>query len=189
MATCTNGVPNTCTPGPPTTESCNNIDDNCNGTIDDGAFSDPYEANPDCASARTLNTAVSDNLVSYIDSMTVYPSGDWDYYRIPATETDASCGCGAFAFDEDYVMRVNLTVPPGAGSYEICMNTDSCSFPLGFCFEIGAGQTINLTQNIDGACPGQDDHTVYVRIRGLDPPGYECSPYTLTYMYDAGFCF
>jgi hypothetical protein len=29
------GVPQTCIPGTPTTEACNNIDDNCNGVIDD----------------------------------------------------------------------------------------------------------------------------------------------------------
>src|SRR4029077_19401746 len=36
--TCVNGsyVNDTCTPGPPHPETCNGIDDNCNGTVDEG---------------------------------------------------------------------------------------------------------------------------------------------------------
>jgi hypothetical protein len=33
---CVNGTPGVCTPGTPQTETCNNIDDNCNGLTDDG---------------------------------------------------------------------------------------------------------------------------------------------------------
>ena len=185
-AQCANGVPVTCVPGPPSTETCNNLDDNCNGTIDDGNFGDGFEPNPDCGSPRTLATAQSDAGSTYT-TMTVYPSGDGDLYRIPLTETDGSCGCG-FSTDEDYEIRVSMTVPTGAGSFVICMNTNSCTFPGGFCFEVGEGQTINLSQFLDGACPGQDDYTTYVSIRGDNPPGFECLPYTLSYFFDAGLC-
>jgi hypothetical protein len=34
VAACINGNPQVCTPGSPTAETCNNIDDNCDGTID-----------------------------------------------------------------------------------------------------------------------------------------------------------
>jgi len=34
VQTCVNGVPQTCTPGTPTAELCNGIDDNCDGTVD-----------------------------------------------------------------------------------------------------------------------------------------------------------
>jgi len=185
---CVNGAPGTCTPGAPTTETCNNLDDNCDGTIDNGAFSDAYEPNPDCGSARQLGAVGSDQTNTYT-SMTIYGSGDYDYYSIPMNETDSSCGCGSFSFDEDYIARVSLTVPNDAGSYEICMNTNTCGWPAGYCFAVGAGTQINLTQNLDGACPGSDNYTVYLRIRGVNPPGYECSPYTLSYMFDAGYCF
>ncbi len=36
---CTGGAPTTCTPGTPVAESCNGIDDDCNGTIDNGSAS------------------------------------------------------------------------------------------------------------------------------------------------------
>jgi hypothetical protein len=122
--------------------------------------------------------------------MTVYASGDNDYYAIPMNETDSSCSCGIFSTDEDYTARVSLTVPADAGSYIICMNTNSCSWPAGYCFEVAAGQTINLTQDLDGYCAptGSDNYTVYLRIYGDNAPGFECSPYTLYYMFDSGYC-
>jgi hypothetical protein len=36
VANCLNGTPQTCTPGAPAAESCNNIDDDCDGSIDEG---------------------------------------------------------------------------------------------------------------------------------------------------------
>jgi hypothetical protein len=185
---CANGAPVTCSPLPPGTESCNDVDDNCNGVVDDGAFSDGFEPNPDCATTTALNGVGSDQTATH-SNLTVYASGDWDYYRIALTETDNSCGCG-FSTDEDYEIRVRMTVPANAGSYEICMNTNSCGWPAGYCFEVGAGQQINLQQYLDGSCgPGQtDSYTTYLRIRGLNAPGFECSPYALTYTFDAGLC-
>jgi hypothetical protein len=185
---CLNGEPITCSPGAPTSETCNDVDDNCNGVVDDGAFGDGFEPNPDCGSARTLSTAGSDQTRTYTSSMTVYPSGDWDYYRVPLTETDSSCGCGGFSFDEDYEIRVAVTAPAGIGSMEVCLNTNSCGWPAGYCFEVAAGQTLDLQQYLDGECPGQDDYVTYLRIRGLDAPGFECRPYTLSYTFDAGLC-
>ncbi len=187
---CQNGAPLTCTPGNPTAETCNDIDDNCNGTVDDGAFSDAYEPNPDCGSVRTLGSVGSDASNTYT-SMTVYAAGDGDYYGIPMVESDGSCGCGGISFDEDYQASVSLTVPPGAGSYEFCMNTNTCGWPAGYCFEVAAGTTTTLSQFLDGACgPGQtDSYTVYVRVRGgATSPAFECRPYTLSYTFDAGLC-
>ena len=33
---CVNGVPQSCTPGMPMPETCNGLDDDCNGSVDDG---------------------------------------------------------------------------------------------------------------------------------------------------------
>ncbi len=184
---CVGGSLNTCTPGAPTTETCNNIDDNCDGTIDNGNFSDAYEPNPDCGSARTLG-AVGSNGSNTYTSMTVYGSGDYDYYAIPMNETDNSCGCGFPYLDEDYHATVTLTVPSGVGSYELCMNTNSCGWPAGYCFEVAAGTSTQLLQHLDGSCPGTDNYTVYVRIHGDNAPGFSCHPYTLSYQFLSGFC-
>jgi hypothetical protein len=70
------------------------------------------------------------------------------------------------------------------------MNTNTCGWPAGYCFNVAAGTTTTLSQYLDGACgPGQtDSYTVYIRVRGLNAPGFECSPYTLSYFFDAGLC-
>jgi hypothetical protein len=187
-----NGAPNTCTPGTPQPETCNDLDDNCDGVVDNGAFSDAYEPNGDCSTERTLGAVGSqngnDNSNTYT-SMTVYGSGDYDYYALPLHETDNSCGCGFPWTDEDYKIRVLLTVPANAGSYEICMNTDSyCNWPSGYCFQVAAGTTSEIDQWLDGGCPGTDNYTTYLRIRGNSPPGFQCHPYTLQYIFESGYC-
>ncbi len=184
---CANGAPVTCTPGSPTAETCNDIDDNCDGVVDNGVFSDGFEPNADCAAARALNAVGSDQSFTY-SSMTIYGQGDYDYYRVAMNETDNSCGCGILSTDEDYQVRVAVTPPAGAGSFEVCMNTNSCSFPTGYCFVVEEGNTLNLSQWLDGACPGSDNYTLYLRIRGYSTPGFECRPYTLSYTFDAGYC-
>ena len=184
---CANGAPNTCTAGNPSTETCNNLDDNCDGTTDNGAFSDWAEPNGACGSYTSLATVGSNNSISYTN-LTLYGSGDQDYFRIPATETDSSCSCcDLFCFDEDYQLNIWLTVPAGAGSYMFCTG-DTCGNVNGACQEVLAGQTRGWTWTLDGACPGNDSYSRYVRIYGDNAPGFECSPYTLSYDFDPG-CF
>ena len=186
---CANGQPNECTPLQPATETCNDVDDNCDGTIDNGPFMDSYESNDTANTVRQLTGVGSDQTNSY-SSMTVYPVGDIDYYSVPLVETDNSCGCGSFSFDEDYELKVTLTVPTGAGAYELCMNVDSLGFPAGYCFSVAAGSSATRSMYIDGACgPGStDSYTGYIRVRGLNAPAFECRPYTLSYFFDAGLC-
>jgi len=122
--------------------------------------------------------------------MTVYAAGDYDYYTIPMTETDSSCGCGSFSFDEDYEERVTVTVPVGAGSFEVCMNTNSCGWPAGYCFEVAEGNSITVSQFVDGQClvGTTDSYTVNLGLRGGNAPASECRPYQLRYTFDAGLC-
>lgn len=184
---CVNGAPGPCFPGPPTTETCNSLDDNCDGVVDNGSFSDGLEPNNSCASFRTLATVGSDGTQTYT-TPTLYASGDVDYYRFLATETDSSCGCGVLSFDEDYTVRADLTVPSGAGVYEFCISM-TCDSWAG-CFNASPGTTTHVTWDLDGACgPGsQDDYSIYLRVRGTGSPGFSCHNYTLSYTFDAGLC-
>jgi hypothetical protein len=183
-ATCTNGTPNTCVPGAPKTETCNNLDDNCNGTIDDEPFADGLEPNNSCANIRTLSTVYSDETRTII-TRTLYPSGDIDLFKINAEASDSSCGCCALSFDEDYDLVITLTVPQGAGSYRPCAGS-SC-LPGG-CVTGGAGGTGSLHLYLDGACPGNDAYTQYVSVERYSTPGYECLPYALSCFFNAGPC-
>jgi hypothetical protein len=164
---------------------CNDIDDNCDGTADNGAFADAHEPNVDCATSPTLMSVGSDQSRTY-NNLTIYPEGDVDYFRFSATETDASCGCG-FGFDEDYEMRITLTVPAGGGSYELCAGTACDS--LGSCLTVTAGASGTVRFFLDGECgPVSDSYTIHVRVVGSAAPAYECRPYTLAYTFDAELC-
>jgi hypothetical protein len=83
--------------------------------------------------------------------------------------------------DEDYQAQVTFTAPPVSGTYQLCMDTDSCSLT---CFAVSGGQSITLTQNLDGGCPGNDSFVVNLRISGPS----SCQPYRLSYTFDAGRC-
>jgi len=186
---CSNGAPNPCVPnsGAAGPETCNNLDDNCDGTVDNGLPSDGFEYNGTCAAVRTLATVNSNQTRTY-STMTVYGQGDNDFYRIPSSETDSSCSCcDLFCTDEDFRLVITLTVPAGAGSYVFCTGA-TCSGVNQNCIEVLAGQTQSWTWTLDGACPGQDDYEHFVRIYGDNAPGYECAPYTLRYTFTPG-CF
>jgi hypothetical protein len=187
---CSNGAPHTCTPntaaaGP---EACNNLDDNCDGIVDNNAlFADGYEPNGDCNSYRTLPTVGSDQTLTQ-NAITIYPSGDVDYFRINAAETDNSCACCDFwCTDEDYTLTVTLTVPAGAGSYEFCTN-NTCGAVSTYCQVVAQGASFTWTWDLDGGCPGNDTYAIYFRIRPANAPGFECLPYTLRYGFDSGVC-
>jgi hypothetical protein len=186
---CSNGAPVTCVPnsGAATTETCNNLDDNCDGTIDNGAFSDSREPNNSCVAYTSLPTVGSDQTLTQ-NTLTIYPSGDVDTFRINATETDSTCGCGAFGFDEDYRLTVTLTVPPGAGSYQFCTSA-ACASLGDTCQTINAGSSSFWTWDLDGDCSQtSDSYSIYFRIAPWNSPGFECLPYTLSYFFDAGLC-
>lgn len=187
---CVNGVQQFCFPlNNASTETCNDIDDNCDGAIDNGSFADSfYEPNNACTSFKTLPTVGSDQTVTFNSSFTLYPSGDVDYFRLPASETDGGCACcDFFCTDEDYQFIVTLTVPSGAGSYQFCTST-ACGSVGDNCITVGAGGSGSWTYNFDGGCPGNDDYSVYIRVAAGGAPGYECRPYQISYYFDAGRC-
>lgn len=187
---CVNGAPNACVPnsGAATTETCNDIDDNCDGQIDNNSsFADSNEANNDCNTYRTLPT-VGSNQTLQQNTLTLYPSGDVDTFLIRATESDSTCACcDFFCTDEDYKLVLTLSVPAGAGSYKFCTDT-ACGNAGNNCQTVNAGQSAAWTWSLDGACPDSDSYSVYVRIEPGNAPGFECAPYTLKYQLISGQC-
>lgn len=172
-------------PGQP--EICDDLDNDCSGTGDDGLPVDSAESNDSCATLHVLPEVGSDEMLT-ISTLTVYPEGDGDYYRIHATETDATCQqCDLLGLDEDYQLIVTLTVPEGAGSYQFCTSA-SCGSIDDSCIEVPAGESNAWTWTLDGSCVENDAYDRYFRVLGADPPGYECIPYTLSYEFRPG-CF
>jgi hypothetical protein len=126
----------------------------------------------------------SDQTVT-VSTLTTYPASDSDFYSIHAGETDSTCGCG-FGTDEDYQFTVTLTAPAGSGDYTFC-SSGSCATLGSFCQTVAAGSSQSWQYNIDGACGGggTDEYDIFVSVNGPT----ECSPYSLSYTFDAGFCF
>jgi hypothetical protein len=184
---CQNGSAQNCVPGAGNPETCNDLDDNCDGIVDNGSFSDAYEPNGSCAAVRSLPSVGSNENNSVFAS--IYDLGDHDYYRILARETDSTCSCcDVFCTDEDFQLRITLLVPPGAGSYMFCTGRDSCTNVDTNCQTVLAGQSGEWVHTFDGSCPGMDDYDVWVHIYGGNSPAFECVPYTLQYRFDPG-CF
>lgn len=189
QANCIGGAPHTCTPnsGAASTEVCDGIDNNCDGVIDNGAFSDAAEPNGDCAHAVTLTTVGSDQTLNV--HPTLYPFGDVDYFRIPMLETDSTCACCDFlCTKEDYRLTVTLMPPAGAGTYRLCVYTGGCDTG-GTCTDVVAGTSGSIQVGFHGLCFGlsPDSYEVFARITGVGGAG-SCAPYALEYSFDAGVC-
>jgi hypothetical protein len=172
-----------CVPDSPSTETCNNLDDDCDGTVDDGLPGDSYEANSTCGATRhlgTVNTANPGATATY--TPTIYPSGDVDYFSVRISENDSTCHCcDFFCLDEDIGVTVRIDVPAGAGSYELCLlGTDTTCPTWSNCITVTAGSNGTRIAWRDGACPGSDSELFRWRVRGIGSPAFECSPYTLT---------
>jgi putative metal-binding protein len=129
MTTCANGIPgDTCTPGQPTAETCNGVDDNCNGTVDDGTAGTPTT----CGTGACASTGVT-TCTSGIpgDSCTPgQPTGETcngldDDCDGTVDEGTTSCGTGACG--TTVPMCVNgqdNACTPGTPGTEVCNGVD-----------------------------------------------------------------
>lgn len=186
MPRCVEGVATPCEPDDTASspEVCNGQDDDCDGLIDD----DWAEPNDDCTEFQNLVGLGSNQYIDH-DDLTVYVAGDTDYFRVTATESDATCTCcdSPTCQDEDYELYLYLTAPQGIGSYEFCAATD-CANVDNYCVNVPAGGNRTLTFSLDGSCSTIDSYQVFVRVRGGNPPGNSCTPYLFSYEFVTG-CF
>lgn len=172
---------------PAASEACNGLDDDCDGISDNGPYEDAVEPNESCGQLTTLASIGSNELIERVD-LSLYGSGDHDFFMIPAWETDSSCSCcDTFCLDEDFQLKITLTTPAGSGSYRLCSG-ETCAGVDDNCQEVVAGQSSTWTWTIDGSCSATDGGDFYVHIHGVDPPGFSCSPYILSYEFKTG-CF
>jgi putative metal-binding protein/IPT/TIG domain-containing protein len=178
---CVNGLPNACQPGSPQAETCNGVDDNCDGVVDNGPFADGFEPNGSCAQPTLLSLG-SDQSRSL--TATLYPTGDVDVYQVHAAETDSSCACcDLFCTDEDYRLTLTLSAPSAGPSLEFCTSM-GCGFEN--CQTVFPGTTASWTWNLDGACGANDEYDVFVRVTGSGAAS--CRSYTLGTSFDSGVC-
>lgn len=171
---------------PGQSEICDDLDNNCDGAIDNADFQDTHEPNEFCGSSALLPSVGSNQTI--MSNATVFPAGDSDYFTISANETDNSCECCDFlCFDEDYQLEILLSVPSGAGSYLFCTGVP-CSAVGENCMQVSEGSQNSWTWTLDGACTLSDEYTRWVRVYGNISPGWSCRSYTLSYRFTPG-CF
>jgi len=173
---CLAGAPQTCIPLAPRAETCNNIDDDCNGTVDDNVSGavDGYEPNNTCGLAYYLGTVAEENSEASW-SATIYASGDVDYYRFYAREQSGLC---VPFTDEDFRVQVRLVPPqsPDCRDYDLYLYNDSCS-QLAYSIA-GSCLADVITYTWDGACASDDSEWFRVRVVPLSG-AWECAHYTL----------
>ncbi|MFZ5906445.1 MAG: cohesin domain-containing protein, partial [Nitrospirota bacterium] len=139
--TCTSGVwgNDTCTPGTPGTEVCNNIDDDCNGTIDDGIAPVPTTCGVGACAASGEETCVNGVMVDNCtpgsptsddncdgEDQDCDGTADEDYVPTPTV-----CGVGACESTGEMVCTVNHvlanTCVPGLPGTEGPFGDATCS--------------------------------------------------------------
>lgn len=179
MPTCVDGEPSACVPGAPSTETCDDTDQDCDGVIDDGVPGaiDSTEPNDTCTSWGSLGTVVEGSAARdwwY----TIHSAADTaDYFRFDAEEGPHP-DCFPFS-DQDYRVQVTLTPPQGADcrDYDLRLYDDSCAQLVS---SFATGCTVETTAySWDGEC-GTDDSR-YFRVAVLPyASAWECVPYTLS---------
>jgi hypothetical protein len=123
---CVSGVPQTCSPGPSSTETCNNLDDDCDGTPDDGL------GTTTCGQGVCLRT-VNNCVGGTTQTCTPGPMGTESCNNLDddcdGTPDDGlgnvTCGVGAcFRSVAACVSGMSQTCTPGTGSAETCNGID-----------------------------------------------------------------
>ena len=185
------GADNVCIPGPSSAETCNDIDDDCDGVADNNIPGlTAYEPNNSGGQARALTTVTTDGASgsrSASATAQLYYDGDVDYYSIRVEEDGAAdCLDCLPRTSEHSTLTVRLHVPVGAGSYRMCY-ASSPTGTYGNCITVTGG-TSGLT-TFHGPSAGcvfstNNSHTFYVRIEGVGAPRWECQPYRLEYTAD-----
>lgn len=181
---CSGGAPFDCVPPTGTAEVCNDLDDDCDTFIDDNLAGDAFENNDSCTLYENLGTIYSSGVEGEPATITVtptlYPSGDIDVFTVYFQENDTDCGC-SWSTDEDYAVTAEITVPPGAGSYEVCLR-QSGTCGEGTCETVVANSTGSVQVWFDGCCSPigcSDSARYWIHVQPVGAPGFECETYTL----------
>jgi hypothetical protein len=125
VAACVGGVSQTCTPGTPGTETCNGIDDDCDGVIDNGNCA-PTSV---CPGARqvTPNTSVTLN-TNASSPVGRAVSCSWSVVSRPATSSGTfsaptSCTATNYMADVVGIHTLRFTVTDSMGLTSTCTTT------------------------------------------------------------------
>lgn len=163
-------------------ETCNDRDDNCNGSADEGLPADSPDPSNQCTSATNLgdvNDSDPDdppNVVTYT-TYTLYPQGDDDWFKIRAHEL-STCFC--ISGTQTYEIKFELENIPEGRDYDLqvrpaCGNTGASS-------TAGGNTSESITYTWYGGCQlfgGEDNQDFYIRVYPFGANSYACFPFRL----------
>lgn len=186
----------------PRAETCNGLDDNCDGRADwnvstnVGWAEDPFEGTDTCGGATSLPNVVDSagwvslqvsNPADITTYPTIYPMGDEDWYRFRAEEVShGACFPGNAQCAFVLVVQLELSNTVDEKDYEICVAaTDNCSAvgPDNLICSSAARWVASANSYVmglkwGGTCGGDDSRQVKVRVRNTAGAN-SCSYYQL----------
>jgi hypothetical protein len=197
MQTCTAGAWGECTGGVrPVDETCNMIDDDCDGMTDDHLAGDAYEGHDTCETALSLETVPEGSsrepLRDLPGGASLYdPEGgsDVDWYLIPTVEDSAAC----IPFTSECCYRFTVILQPPEG--DVGEDVRLCVYEGGSC---GAFEREHCATALDwsdaddayvktvcwsGTCAYEDGKTFRIRVDARDVGLPGCVPYRLRYNF------
>jgi len=197
---CCGGTKITCTggtwPACPTTpvETCNSIDDDCNGLVDDGLPTTPYLVEEDvtnvddCAHAKSIPTTVIENEVAVSGTYYIYKKDlavDKDFFSFNTQEVNDLLCLFNPDYNECYTLTVTLSEPAGQ-DYEMCLyDVDlpgsgyTCAQPVNKVCSSSSSPN-KIVYNIAGGCGFEDGFSYFLEVFAAGTTKDSCKPYTVT---------
>ncbi|MEW5853987.1 MAG: choice-of-anchor D domain-containing protein [Myxococcota bacterium] len=176
-----NGCEYACAVSPPRGETCNDLDDDCNGTADDGLPPDDVEPNTCSGSAFSTGNITDDNSWREFTGHKIYADGDSDWWKIQLREAETNFCWG----DEDYQTIVELhDIQPGH-DYDLKVYWQGCGdyWTTG---QNGGTTPESLDLRWTGSCGSDDDVDLYVQVFSWSGASLQssCYPYKLRVKHD-----
>lgn len=178
---CLNGAPLACVAGSPTTEACDNKDQNCDSIIDNlipGA-ADTYELNETCATNEFAGDIAELSPDALLVEATIYPQGDVDYYTFQAKEDSHVCFPG---WPQTYSVTVRMDLPqaPDCVDYELEISyydtvAMTCTYVTNSTKSGCQSESVTVTWG--GTCAGNDSRYFAIRVYPYYSSSWECKTY------------